>query len=573
MKKSFIRRYDLFFLLAGVALITYLFSFVHLRWDLTGDRRFTLSSSTRTLLREMKGPVRVTVFLAGDLPAGFRRLSNSTRELLMDFKEHAGTRLVVRFQKIGEGLEGGEKEKYLDSMARLGLRPYTIRVQVSKEESSEDRTVVPGALLEYDGKVRAINLLSGQSGGSIDFDVINRTENLLEYKFASTIQQLTMERPATVGYLLGNDELQDQQIVSLMEQVLRPNYRLIPLPIDSFFALPPALDAVIILKPAKPFTDRQKLKIDQYVMNGGKVLWLIDRLYAEMDSLMRSQRDFIAFDRGLNLDDLLFRYGVRIQPDLLQDLQCDQMPMVVGNMGDQPQIELVDWPYSPLLQPSSLHPISKNLNAVSSVFPQSIDTVATENNRKTILLHSSSTARLLQTPAIVSLNSIKTKEDLKTFSRGSVPVAVLLEGAFQSLYKNRIAQSLKDSMQFLLKRPFRDQIAANKMIVISDADIACNPLTKEQGPLEMGANPYSGATYANKDFILNCMEYLVNSSGILESRGKDFTLRLLDPRKAEEEKTQWQLFAMGVPFAFLLLFGILFSLYRRKSFRYTKSTL
>ena len=566
MKKTFIQKYDLVLLLIAVIIMTYAGSFVHFRLDLTAEKRFTLSSSTRAMLRELDEPVRVTVFLEGDMPAGFRKLSNSTRELLGDFKEYAGANLVVRFQKIGEGLEGDAKAQYLDSMARLGLRPYTIRVQVKKEEASEDRTIVPGALIEYKGRAKAVNLLSGIAGESIGFDVINRAENLLEYNFAAPMEQIIREETPLVGYLLGNGELQSQQIKQFMEQIVLPNYRLVPLPIDSFFAIPPAMDALIILKPTLPFSDRQKIKIDQYVMNGGKVIWLIDRLYAEMDSLMRSQGDFVAFDRNLNLDDLLFRYGVRIQPDLIQDLQCDKIPLVVGSMGDQPQIELADWYYFPLLQPSAANPIAKNLNLISSKFPHSIDTISTEKNQKTILLSSSAGTRVLQTPAVISLNSVKTREDLEAFSQGSKPVAVLMEGAFQSLYKNRISKELRDSMELLAKQPFQDQISSNQMIVIADADIAMNPVTQEQGPLEMGANPYSNETYGNREFMLNCMEYLINPSGILETRGKDFTLRLLDARKSEEQKGIWQMINLAVPLLLVLLFGVLFQFLRRRAF-------
>lgn len=553
--------------------LVYAGSFIHVRWDLTSDQRFTLSSSTCRLLREMKEPVQITVFLEGDMPAGFRKLANSTRELLQEFKTYGGANFVFRFRKIGEGLEGAEKAHFLDSMARLGLRPYTIRVQVKKEEANEERTVVPGAIVEYKGKVRAVNFFSGISGSDIGYEVINRAENLLEYTFAHAIQQLLAEKTPVVGYLLGNGELQTQQIKSLMEDVLLNAYQVVPLPIDSFFLLPPAIDALVIMKPTQPFSDRQKLKIDQYVMHGGKVLWLVDRLYAELDSLMRSQSDFIAFDRNLNVDDLLFRYGVRINQDLLQDKQCEQIPMVVGSIGEQPQIELVDWQYFPLLQPATAHPISRNLNPVFSMFPQSIDTIATPGNQKKILLQSSPYARILHTPAIVSLNSVKTKADLAAFTRSAVPVAVSLEGSFASLFKNRISAGLKDSMQQLANRPFLDQVSGNKMIVISDADIAANSVSQQDGPLPMGVNPFSRASYANKEFLANCMEYLVQPSGIMETRNKEVALRLLDTGKTEQQRQFWQIANVLVPFFFLALFGWLFTLLRRKTWQSPPASL
>jgi gliding-associated putative ABC transporter substrate-binding component GldG len=322
------------------------------------------------------------------------------------------------------------------------------------------------------------------------------------------------------------------------------------------------------MKPTQPFSDQQKLKIDQFVMNGGKVIWLIDRLYAEMDSLIRSRSDFVAYDRGLNVDDLLFKYGVRINPDLVQDLQCDKVPLVVGDMGNQPQMQLVPWFYFPLLSSHSGHPIAKNMDRILSLFPQSIDTVKVNSIRKTILLSSSENARIIPTPAMVSFNSVKTESDLETFNRQHIPVAVLLEGKFTSLYTNRLSQGIMDTLAGIYKQPFRAAPAAdNKMIVISDADIASNMISQKEGPLPMGYNQFTQYQYANKDFLINSIEYLVSDDGIIDTRSKDFTLRLLDVKKTESGKTKWQVISIGIPIILVLLFGFIYQALRKRKYQ------
>jgi gliding-associated putative ABC transporter substrate-binding component GldG len=356
-------------------------------------------------------------------------------------------------------------------------------------------------------------------------------------------------------------------VYDLINNTLKPRYGFGFAPIDSFTVIPQDFDALMIVKPTIPFNDNQKLKIDQYVMHGGKVIWLMDQLYAEMDSLVRSESDFVAFDRGLNADDLLFKYGVRINQDLVQDIKCDKLPQVVGNLGNKPQVELIPWPYFPLLSSYSNHPISKNLDDVLSIFPNSIDTVKTDGIKKTVLLATSSASRSLSTPAIVTLNSAKTKEEVRTFDKKNIPIAVLLEGQFNSLYSNRLGKAKADSLS-AMGQPFRNSSEpGNKMIVISDADIVSNVVTQKDGPLGMGENQFTRYKYANQDFILNCIEYLTNPSGILEARAKDYTLRLLDPKKVDSSKTQWQFMNIVIPMAAVMLFGFIYQFVRRRKYQ------
>jgi ABC-2 type transport system permease protein len=567
MNKLLSSKYWWIYLLLILIGINYLASVIHYRVDLTEERRYTLSEPTKKLLRNLDDRVSITFFLDGEMPAPFKKLSNETKELLQEFKELGKANIQLKFGRPGEGLNDTARVNFINYLTdSLGLKPTNVQVQASAGESQEERLVYPGAVISYKDNEMAVNLLEGQSmtGG---YQTLNNAEALLEYRFASAIQKVTTDSVAVIGYLLGNGQPQTYNVYNLIESTIKPRYGFGWVPIDSFAVLPQEFDALMIVKPTTPFNDDQKLKIDQYVMNGGKVIWLIDRLYAEMDSLVRTQSDFIAFDRNLNLDDILFKYGVRINPDLLQDIKCDKLPQVVGNFGDKPQVELIPWPYFPLLSSYSGHPISKNLDDVLSIFPNSIDTVKAEGIRKTVLLATSSASRSLSTPAIVTLNSAKTKEEISTFNRRNIPVAMLLEGKFSSLYSNRLAKSKADSLN-AMGQPFRNNaVSENKMIVISDADIVSNVVTQKDGPLVMGENQFTNYKYANQDFILNSIEYLTNPSGILEARAKDYTLRLLDPKKVDSSKLQWQILNIVIPMAMIILFGVIYQYIRRRKYQ------
>ena len=567
MKNLMSRKYWWLFLIVAVITVNYLASVVHYRADLTSEKRYTLSAPTKKLLASLDDKVNIDVFLAGDMPADFRNLSNSTDELLQEFQENSHNQVLFRFRRPGEGLDDTEKQKILSHLDSIGIHPTNVKVQSKSGESQEERLVYPGALVTYKGKTFPVDLLQGQdmTGG---LQTLNTANALLEYKFANAVQKVTQERVPLVGYLSGNGEPLSYNVFDLIERTLKPNYAFGFIPVDSLKIIPPEFNAVLIVKPSKKFDDRQKLMLDQYVMHGGRLIWMIDNLYAEMDSLMRSQSDFVAYDRGLNLEDLLFKYGVRINQDLVQDLQCDKLPLAVGNYGDKPQMQLVPWPYFPLLSSVNDNPISKNLNTVLSIFPNSLDTVEAEGVRKTVLLATSDGSRSLSTPAIVSLNSVKTEDDLKTFNRKNIPVAMLLEGKFKSLYANRISSAMADTLSKIYKQPFlRESESDNKMIVIADADIAANVVTQNEGSLAMGTNQFTKVQYANRDFVINAIEYLVNPSGILSTRSKTVSLRLLDPAKLSEEKTMWQSINVGLPVLLIVIFGLIYQAVRNKKYK------
>ncbi len=568
MKRLLQSRYGWIILLVLLLLVNWLAGFRPLRADLTAEKRYTLSAPTKQLLGSLEGTAQVDVLLSGDMPAGFRKLANSTNDLLSEFKSYGKTNFLFRFIKPGEGLNDTAKAALYDSLSRLGLHPTNIKAQTKEGEGSEERLVFPGAVITYKGRTTAIDLLQGVSatGG---LESLNKAEALLEYKFTNAIHQLSLDTIPLVGYLVGNGEPVNDQVRDLIEGVLARHYVARILPIDSVPVIPAVFKAMVITKPTGKFTDLQKLKLDQYVMHGGKLIWMVDNLYAEMDSLLRVQNEFIAFDRALNIEDQLFKYGVRINLDLVQDLNADNNPSVVGTVGGKPQIELLPWFYSPLLTNSNGHPIAKNLDYVLAQFPNSIDTVGAPGIKKTILLHTSSRSRILPSPAKVSWQRLQTEEDFNTFNKSVVPVAVLLEGSFHSLYANRVTEEQQADLK-AGGLSFQAQSPPNKMIVISDGDIALNAVTQKEGPLPMGMNPYTKYQYANKDFIQNSIEYLVDESGILETRAKDYTLRLLDKKKLEDDKTRWQFINIAVPVLLILLFGYGYQWWRKKKYRFKK---
>ncbi len=566
MQKILRSKYWWLIVIAVLAVINIVASMLHFRIDLTSEKRYTLSNATKKLLSNLDEQVTITVFLEGEMPAGFRRLSNSSNELLQEFREYAGSNLQINFQKPGEDLDDSARVSFLSYLSdSLGLKPTNVKVTAKAGEAQEERLVYPGAVISRAGRDVAINFLQGLDlqGG---YESLNKAEALLEYKFAHAIQKISIDSVQNIGYLLGNGQPLTYNVYDLIENTLKPSYGFGFLPIDSIPFIPNDFDAIMVVKPTSPFNDAQKLKLDQYIMHGGKIIWLIDNLYAEMDSLMRTQSDFIAFDRGLNIEDLLFRYGVRINQDLVQDLRSDKVPLVVGNFGNEPQMQLVPWPYFPLLNSFSGHPISNNLGEVLSIFPNSIDTISSAQVKKTVLLSSSESSRTLSTPALVSLNSIKTEADLRTFNKAHIPVAVLLEGKFQSLFGNRLSRQTAD-MLAANGQPYKNGSDDNKMIVISDADIAGNVVTQNEGPLPMGYNQFTGVQYANRDFIVNCIEYLVDPSGILETRGKDVTLRMLDQGKVDEGRTKWQFIVLVVPVLAVLIAAAIYQYLRNRRYR------
>ncbi len=547
--------------------INFLASVYHSRYDLTREKRYTLSTATKELLNNLDDEIRIEVFLKGDFPAGFKKLAIAVDEFLQECKEQGKGKITIRFTDPLSGKSDSAANHFIDSMNYFYQLPaYTLQAPGKVGDEQTQKLVLPGAIISYKDTTVAVNLLKGNKSYGTEpeqlAELYNDVEATLEYRFASAIQKITSNRKPLIGYALGHGEGWGYNVDDAVRTLFKEyQFDTINIKHDPF--IPSEMDAVVIIKPTIPFTNADKLKLDQYVMRGGKLFWMIDNMYAEFDSLYQSG-GFIAFDRALNIEDILFNYGVRINQNLLQDMQNDKLPQVSGDEGMQ-QRRLVDWPFFPILNGTN-HPISKNLDGVRALFPNTLDTVKAAGIKKTFLLRSSSNARVLEAPAKVDFEFLQIAPDIKQFNVKDTGVAVLLEGKFKSLYANRISGMDRDLLAGY-NVPFKSSCDAdNKMIVVADGDIAMNQFSETSGPLPMGMNLFTRYTFSNKEFFVNALEYLVNPSGILETRAKDFTLRLLDPKKVKQEKTFWQLLNIALPVLLVILSGYLFQWIRKRKY-------
>jgi ABC-2 type transport system permease protein len=566
-------------LLLGLIAVNYIASLFHKRFDLTEEKRYSLTGTTRQLLHGLERELTVDVFMKGELPSEFRKLENAAQEFTGILKESNPSK--VRYRLIDPQDEAGSGKSWGDSLQALGAAPVNLSVQVKAGE--ENKIVFPYALLRYGDQQALVNLFQS-SKRNISVAELNNAEAMMEYQFAKAIDRMLDPGKPLVAYAIGNKEPLGSETYSL-EQTIDPenappfaseyfhpgeksNYRLGLYNLQTQKAIPDTFKVLIVAKPDSAFTEAEKLKIDQYVMRGGKVLWFLDNLHAEQDSLsLKSQ--LIAYDRNLNIQDLLFHYGVRINPDLIMDLQCDFLPFAVGGSASNPQYEFLHWNYYPLFEPRGNHIITKNLGLVAGRFVNSIDTVEAEGIDKTFLLQSSSNSRTISTPALISPNENRNVAQDALFRQHDIPAAVLLEGKFSSFYKGRIGRAQTDSLANF--GGFRDATAENnKMIVVADGDIVLNEVTSK-GPLPMGMNLFTvGSQYeyqfANRDFLLNCLEYLTSKTSIIQTRNKEIVLRLLDNKKVETEKTIWQLVNIALPIILVILFGLVYQQSRRYRF-------
>lgn len=551
----------LILLLAGV---NYLASDFHARLDLTKEKRYTLSKATKDLLKNLDDDVEIEVFLRGEFPAGFRKLASSTSDFLRLLKDRTG-RINYRFISPQDEIPGENGKTYEDTLQALGAEAINLSVQVKAGE--ETKRVYPVALVTYKGKTALVNLYAGGKRMITPVEM-NSAEALMEYQFVNTLDKITQEKRPAVLYATGNGQPTDYRVISL-EQTLVRDYRFGPFDISKN-PIPAEADVLLMVKPSVQFTEEEKLKLDQFVMRGGKLLLFIDNLIAEQDSL-RYTPETIAFDRNLNLTDMLFRYGARINTDLVMDLQCDFIPLAVNGSSDNPQFEFVHWNYYPLFNSAGNHTINKNTGLVAGRFVNSVDTITAPGINKTILLASSPNSRTISTPALISLNENKNApEDIK-FTKKDIPVAVLLEGKFTSLFRNKVTRAQLDSLAAAGTPFLETSTNENKMIVVGDGDMVLNDVSPKDGPLPMGLNFYTvGSQYeyqfANREFLLNCLEYLVNKPGIIETRNKDIVLRLLDTQKVKDQRTTWQFINIALPILLVLLFGWIYQQVRKRKY-------
>jgi ABC-2 type transport system permease protein len=565
MKFSSNKKWWLLIVIVAIVLVNYLASVFHKRIDLTNEKRFTISTPVKKLLKNIDEKMEINIFLRGDIPAGFKKLSLSAQELLQEFKEYSNGNIHYKIISADEKMPGTERT-YADTLSSLGIVPINLKVQLKEGEQSQ--YIYPAAIVNYQNKLQPVNLYTG-SNTFIAAPELNSAEALLEFDFANAIEKIIENEKPMVAYAVGNGEPTGPNTYDLVENVLKKNYNLFMMDLQKEPVIPDTFKLLMIVKPTLTFTVAEKLKIDQYVMHGGKLLCFIDRLNAEVDSL-QMKNEVIAYDRDLNLQDLFFKYGVRINPDLLMDLQCDFLPFSVNG---KDQFEFLHWNYFPLFESKQNSVINKNLGLVAGRFVNTIDTVSAPGIKKTILLSSSANSRTIETPALISGAENRNAPIDAAFNKKDLIAGVLLEGKFTSLYKNRVSRDEMDSLNFY-GTPFQpENIKDNKMIIVSDGDIVLNGAYKGQ-LLPMGVNSYTVGTqyeyqFANRQFVENCLEYLVNNAGLSEAKAKDYKLRLLDPKKTAEQRGFWEMLNLLLPVFLVLIFGFIYQWARRR--KYTRS--
>lgn len=565
-KKRDLFRFGIF--VAILVLLNFIGSLKFFRLDLTSEKRYSLSDATVQLLESFEDVLLVKVYLEGDFPAGFQRLQAETRQMLDEFRAYNPN---LQYIFINPSAEGNEKEvnDLFQQLQFKGLRPY--QLSVNQEGEASVKTIFPGAILNYGEKEIPALLLKDQLGVAPEQQINTSVENL-EFSLANAIRSLVQSDKPLVGFLQGHEEVGPRELADFAKE-LSTNYQVDLFNIREFKSDTIAgtlsigqqqtrlnrFDAIIIAKPQRSFNDLDKYMLDQYIMNGGKTIWLLDGVTASMDSLSEKSQfmSLPLFDR-LQLNDLLFKYGVRLNTDLVQD-------MVAAGVNDQRQIR--PWIYFPMVMSQSKHPIAKDLNAVWMQFASSLDTVIAEGVRKEVILRSSPYSARKATPAIISLSELYNPPPQERFREQGVPLAILLEGKFQSLYKNRIKPKAGGE-----NLPMLEESPENQILVVSDGDVirsqmnVVNPDIPRGAPLPLGYDQYTGMQYGNKDFLVNAIDYMLDDTGLIDIRSRELKIRLLDLNRVKLERLSWQLVNTLIPIVLILVMALVNYYWRRKKY-------
>jgi ABC-2 type transport system permease protein len=559
---------------AIVVLVNVIGSYVFTRFDLTSEKRYTLSPTTKEILNDLNDYVYFKVYLEGDFPAGFKKLRRETKEMLDEFRAYSKF-IDYEFINPSESTDPAERNETYKQLYQAGLNPTDMVVKNS-DGSSKQMVIWPGALVSYRNNTEIpIDLLENQIGQSSE-QALNASMQNLEFRLIDAVKKVTRLMKPNIAFIEGHGELNEQEVYDIT-QTLSQNYNVVRLEIDGKIdALMhrtqdeekevkafPSYDAIIIAKPTQPFDERDKFLIDQYIMHGGKVLWMVEPVYATMDSL-QSQESTIGIDQDLNLDDMLFKYGVRLNRDLLMDLTCAALPIRTGQVAGQAQLEFFRWYYFPLLQAASEHPMVRNMNAIKADFVSSMDATTLANGIEQIpLLKTSDYTKVSGAPVFITLAMLRQSPDKRMFASKGRNVAYLLKGSFPSLYANRIPQEIAEDngMQFM------EESKPTAMIVVSDGDLIRNQIDiKTRKPLPLGFDQYTQNTYANKEFIENAIGYLVEGEGMIDIRSRELKVRLLDAAKIDQERTKWQVINTLVPIALIVVLGFVMALIRKKKY-------
>ena len=555
-----------------IVAINIIASFVYTRFDLTSEKRYTLSDTSKEILKNLDDYVYFRVYLEGDFPAGFKKLRKETKEMLDEFRAYSKY-IDYEFINPSESNDAAERNETYKLLYQSGLNPTEIAMQT--KAGAQQLIIWPCTLISYQEKEKPLDLLDTHIGESSN-QVLNNSAQNLEYKLISSIKELTQDKKPSVAFIEGHGELNEDEVyditrtlqkkynvqrVTLDEQITALNKRTVTH--DSSIVISSNYDAIVIAKPTKPFSEKDKFIIDQYVMHGGKVLWLVDPVFATMDSLQMSEST-IGNALNVKLDDMFFKYGLRLNSNLLLDLNSAKIALRTGQMGGQAQIEYFNWYYFPLLNAASNNSIVKNINPVKADFISSIEPVMSDSDvQKIPLLKTSNYTNISNTPAYITLGMLRQKPDQRMFSQKSQNVAYLLKGEFESLYANRMTSGITESKEI----GFKASSEPTSMIVVADGDIIRNQFHIPKGyPLPLGFDQYTQITYGNKEFIENAISYLVDGEGLIEVRSRELKIRLLDMNKVNNDALLWQVVNVVLPSVVMVVFGFILAFIRKRKF-------
>ena len=552
--------------LAAILIVNFIADSLFFRVDLTSEKRYTLTNITKAFIKSLDEDILIKVYLSGDLNPGFKRLSKATKEMLDEFDVYSS---LLQYEFIDPN-EGTKKEKtaFIEHLEKTGLQPYPV-IETKEDGRKTQSYVFPYAIIFFKGKEIPVNLLDNIQGVS-GLENLNRSIEGLEFKLINTLRKLVTKNKPAIAFLEGHGELDELDVIDITHE-LSQNYRVERGQLSGDVNELNNYKTIIIAKPHKPFSEKDKFVIDKYLMQGGRILWLVDAVNITLDSLIKSTQT-MGMWAELNLDDILFKYGVRVNPVLIEDIQAGRIPINLAPTGSTPKFVPVPWLYSPLLTPSQSHPVSRNINLVRADFASYIDTVG-ENIQliRTPLLHTSQFTKTTQVPLLVTLASVNQKPQKKEFNKSFLPVAYALQGIFPSVFANRpIPKGIKNNSTTTsapLSKP-------TKMIIIADGDIIRNDVKfKDSNPriLPLGYDELTHQTYGNKQFIINAIDYLSDDEGWMELRSRSFTLRLLDKEKLSSETSFWKWLNIIFPVLMVIISGIIFIFLRKK--RYTKKRL
>lgn len=560
----------------AIVFVNLISSYLFTRFDLTSEKRYTLSQSTKNRLKAIDEPILFRIYLDGDdLPAEYRRFHNEIKDMLDQFRAY-NHYVEYEFVNPNALATDEEKQQLYVKLSKKGVSPVPI---TSEEDGVQKQQLVyPVMEVSYKANEVAMSLQSSSITGKSTDEVVNTSIENLEYNFVTAIRRLTTVIKPFVGFLLGHGELEkidlfDIQMALVEDYTLENVYlngninalteRVIDAR-DSSVQLRNKYDVLVIPKPIRPFSDMDLYVLDQYVMYGGKILWLLDAMDADMDSLQDKGQTF-STRLPLGLDEMMFNYGARINSDLIMDYRCRPIPM----MGSDNRMKLVPWYYFPTLVPHSDHPIVRNLDVLKTDFASSIDLIDNGISH-TVLLSTSDHVHIKNAPVNVQLTDAAIQPDEQLFNRGNLPVAVLLEGQFQSVWRNRLATSFTSIAEMGYKAQCDEP---TQMIVVSDGDMIRNGTApSEQGlyPLPLGYDRYTQVEFANKTFILNAINYLAGDEGLIAARPRNIAIRRLDAVKAKNQRTYWQVATTLYPVLLVLaLGGTVFAI---RQLRYRKKT-